>query len=106
MQDIVRQFDTDMMGVYLAAKRDCNYHATYFFNMLHELRGLATAKRLLAKALAQYGFEKLHECRCLHLTVECLVLRRKYRPLFDEAELDRARKRLKAHGFDFGRCEC
>ena len=88
MQDLIKHFDADMMGVYQVAKRECGYNATYFLQMLHDLRGLATAKRLLSVEGAQYGFEKLWECHRLDLTVECLVLRPRYRKLFDEAELD------------------
>ena len=105
MKDLSGQFDQDMMEVYRAAKRECNYNAIRFLEMLHELGGLRTAKELLSTDGVQYGFSKLWECGCLHLTVECLVLRRKYRPLFDEAELNRAKKRLNAHGFDPARCE-
>ena len=52
-----------------------------------------------------YGFEKLYECGCLNRTVECLVLRPKYQKLFTEAELERARKRLKDYGYDPALCE-
>ena len=100
MYDLEQQFDQDMLSVYRSAKRECNYVATYFFNMLNELRGVRTAKRLLSDDNVQYGFEKLWECGCLHLTVECLVLRLKYQSLFDETELDRARQRLRNYDYD------
>ena len=102
----VRQdFDRAMMGVYRSAKAECGYNARLFLRMLHEHGGLGTAKRLLAVDHSQYGFEKLWECGRLDLTVECLVLGPKYRDLFDAADLDRARKRLRDHGFDSARCE-
>lgn len=105
MGDVVEEFDKDMMGVYRAAKSECSYNAVRFLEMLHDMRGLRTARRLLSTENAQYGFDKLWECRCLHLTVECLVLRPKYQPLFEDTELEQARKRLKAHGYDPAKCE-
>lgn len=52
-----------MMGVYRAAKRVCNYNATYFLNMLHGRRGFAEAvlyavgRQELLRRL-QFGFVK------------------------------------------------
>lgn len=99
MSQLLHDFEQQMMEVYRAAKRECGYNATYFLNMLHKLGGLQTAKRLLSTEGAQYGFEKLWECGRLDLTVECLVLKPKYHGLFEEAELDQARKRLEAYGY-------
>lgn len=105
MSDLEKEFDQDMLGVYQLAKRECNYVATYFFNMLNKLQGVRTAKRLLPDDNVQYGFEKLWECDCLHLTVECLVLRPKYQPLFEESELACARKWLRDYEYDPALCE-
>ncbi len=105
MDRLLKDLDADMMGVYRAAKRECRYNAIRFLEMLHEAGGLQTAKRLLSTENAQYGFDKLWKCGCLHLTVECLVLRPKYQELFEESELDQARKRLRKHKFDPGKCE-
>ena len=105
MDKLIRDFDNDMMGVYRAAKSDCRYNAVRFLEMLHELGGLQTAQRLLSTEGAQYGFQKLWECGRLDLTVECLVLRQQYRSIFEKSELDKARKRLRAYGYDSVNCE-
>lgn len=104
MADIEKQFDEAMMNVYRDAKSQCGYTATYFIQMLHDLGGVGTAKRLLAADGAQYGFEKLWECGRLDLTVECVVLNPKFRALFTEEELAIARKRLRDYGFDPDKC--
>ncbi len=57
MADLEKQFDEAMMNVYRTAKDECGYNATYFLRMLHDKRGIATARQLLAKDGAQYGFE-------------------------------------------------
>ncbi len=105
MKNIEDQFNHDMFEIYRSAKRECRYNATDFLNMLYDQGGLLTAKRLLVTDKIHYGFYKLSQCNCLHLTVECLVLRPKYRPLFDASELERARKRLREFKYDPSRCE-
>ncbi len=105
MADLEKQFDEAMMNVYRTAKDECGYNATYFLQMLHDKRGIATAKQLLASDGAQYGFKKLWEHGRLDITIECLVLNPKFRSLFDEGELERARERLRKYEFDPARCE-
>ena len=41
------QFDDAMMNVYRRALKECGYNATRFLQMLHEHRGLETARILL-----------------------------------------------------------
>jgi lactam utilization protein B len=106
MNDLELQFDEAMMDVYRTAKSDCNYNATDFLQMLHRDRGLQTAKRLLASDGAQYGFTKLWECGRLDITVECLVLNKRFQGLFTEDELESARQRLRQYNFDPAKCEC
>ena len=106
MDKLLKEFDADMMNIYHEAKRRCSYTPSQYFNMLIKLKGLGTAKRLLYKDGTSYGFTQLHLCGCLDLTVECLILRPKYQGLFEEAELEEARKRLNAHHFDPAKCEC
>ena len=105
MADLEKQFDEAMINVYRMAKEECGYNATYFLQMLNEKRGVATAKHLLATDDAQYGFEKLWERGRLDITVECLMLRPRFRELFSDEELNQARARLKKYDFDPAQCE-
>ena len=105
MADLEKQFDEAMMNVYLTAKDECGYKANDFLQMLYRDRGLITAKRLLAVDKHHSGFEKLGELGRLDITVECLVLNPKFRSLFDEEELEQARKRLRKYRFDPAQCE-
>jgi len=61
--------------------------------MVNEYGGVETAHLLLAKDPAD-GFTKLWEKGRLDLSVEALVLKPQFAPLFDEATRQRARKRL------------
>jgi len=95
-----RQFDNAMVQIYLRAKAECGYNATRFLQMLTEHGGLGTAKRLLASDETQYGFTELWERGRLDLTVEAHVLKAEFEGLFPDEERQRARSRLKAHGYE------
>ena len=105
MADLEKQFDEAMMNVYRTEKEECGYHATDFLQMLYRDRGLITAKRLLVVDKHHTGFEKLAEHGRLDITVECVVLNPKFRGLFDDEELERARQRLRKYDFDPAQCE-
>ena len=105
MTKLTSDFDDEMMNLYRAAKEECGYSAMYFHEMLSEHGGIATAQKLLADQTVQYGLQKLWECRRLDLTVECLVLNKRFESLFDEHEREEARRRLQEYDFDPGNRE-
>lgn len=92
------EFHSRMIDVYEAA-REHGYYATYFKRMLDEHGGLETAKRLLAKSDAQTGLMRLWELGLLHASMEAVVIDERFRPLFSEAEVQEARRRLEELGF-------
>ena len=98
------EFDDAMMSVYRAAKNEFDYNATYFLNMLYEHGGVETAHKLLGDQTIQNGFRKLWDCERLDLTLECLVLNRRFARLFDEREPEEARRRLRNHDYDPSGC--
>ncbi len=93
------EFDDAMMSIYTNAKRQCNYNAHIYFDMLSRYRGLETARRLLATQEVQYGFAELWMAGRLDLTVEYLVLQPKWGSLITEDQRSEAKKRLLAHNF-------
>ena len=105
MSKLETDFHEAMMNIYRRAKSECSYNATYFLRMLQENRGIATARILLAREKHQDGFTKLWELGRLDLTVECLVLDRKFCELFNNQELETAQRRLRECGFDPVKCE-
>ena len=106
MNKLEAEFNNAMMNLYRAPKEECDYNATYFLNMLFEHGGVETARRMLAGPQApQYGFTKLYECERLDITVECVVLNRRFQELFEDHELDTAHQRLREYNFDPDRCE-
>ncbi|MCB0120995.1 MAG: hypothetical protein KDE31_17325 [Caldilineaceae bacterium] len=83
---LANRFHAKLMATYLEAKRSCRYNATYLLQMMNELGGVATAKRLLASDNPAAGLTTLWECGRLDLSVEALVLLPEFATLFTEEE--------------------
>jgi hypothetical protein len=96
--DTEKAFAQAMTQVYHRAKEEVGYTATRFAQMLGEHGGLRTAKMLLHSPTVSDGFTALWEARRLDLTVEFQVLRPEFGPLFDDNELETARRRLIDYG--------
>ena len=91
---LTARFETAMEAIYYDAKREIGYNATRFLVMVKELGGLEAAHRLLAGERVHEGFAELLLAGRPDLTVEALVLKQEFQPLFSEAELRVARERL------------
>jgi hypothetical protein len=90
------QFHRAMIGVYEAALQKCHYNATRFLQMVNVHGGIEAAKILLHTPGFQYGFTELWLCKCLGLSMEALVIRDEYAPLFTAEERQIALERLKS----------
>jgi hypothetical protein len=99
------QFEQAMYDqVYMRVWRECGYRAERFRQMIcpprpglkgtHYRGGVVTAKKLLAKVDGTAGFKILDEKNRLDLSVETLILKPEWRPLFTEDELRLALLRL------------
>ena len=105
MKNLEHEFDEAMINLYRSAKEECDYNATYFLRMLNDHGSIETAHRLLSGKEPQSGFTRLWECERLDITVECLVLNPKFQELFEDHELETARRRLRQYDSDPERCE-
>lgn len=95
-------FDEAMMRIYVRAKSEVGYNATRYLQMLHDKRGLETARILVLADQPSEGYTALWERKRLDLTVEALVLQPDWLPLFAEEPqlLERARRRLTEYGYN------
>jgi hypothetical protein len=98
MTTLDQQFHQSMIGLYENAKQ-YDYFATYFKQMIDQHGGLESAKRLLAKLEIQEGLMKLWELNLLDQSMEALVIQDRFRPLFTEAEVAEAHRRLEELGY-------
>lgn len=97
--DLELDFHAQMIDIYRKAKKECGYNPTRFLQMVANDGGLQTARRLLATTQPSDGFVELWSKHRLDLTMENLVLNRKFRPLFSAQEVQIARDRLVSYGF-------
>jgi hypothetical protein len=99
--DLEARFDEAMMQIYVRAKSETGYNASRYLQMLHDHRGLETARLLILASLPSEGYTALWERGRLDLTVEALVLQPEWHSLFvEEPELlERARSRLSEYGY-------
>ena len=88
------QFQHEMMGGIEYSKRVLHYTPTYFLRMVYEHGAVQTAKMLLGDAAVQEGLMTLSNLGRLDLSMEAMVLDRKYRSLFTYEERKVARQRL------------
>lgn len=94
-ESLVREFDLAMMGIYRSALTEANYKATRFLEMLHNHRGIDTAKILINSKNVSDGYTALYQLGRLDLTVEALVYENnKWHELFTDDELEICKKRL------------
>ncbi len=93
------EFTAALRGTVEAA-RERKYTPTYFLKMLAEYGGLETARRLIAKREPQAGLMTLWELGLLNESMEAVMLRSRFRPLFIEEELAEAKQRLEDLGMD------
>ena len=94
MTPLEEQFNREMKSVYILAKSECGYNATYFLKMLSELGGVKTAKKLLRSSNVQGGFAELLQCGRKDITMEARVIKPDYVSLFTEEEINIATERL------------
>jgi hypothetical protein len=100
MADLEALFTETMFEVYRRAKSEANYNATIFLQMITDNGGRATAKTLINAAKPSDGYTALYLSKRLDLTVEAVVVEHlRWHSLFTPEELDRARKRLAAYGY-------
>lgn len=98
--DLEHRFDLAMMSIYHRARNEARYTATRFLQMLHEHRGLETARILLHSSNVSEGYTALWERKRLDLTVEALILQPEWNELFTNDEREIARQRLQDYGYD------
>ncbi len=99
MDNVELAFQQEIAGLYYKIKTDTGYIANNFRQAVQTKGGLKAAKDWLADPNATDELFKLMKLKRLDLSMENLVLRKKYKSLFSEEELATAKKRLASLGF-------
>jgi hypothetical protein len=99
-ETLVADFDLEMFRIYQRANSEANYNATRFLHMLHEHRGLETARILLHSSNVSEGYTALWERGRLDLAVEAVIHDNpKWHPLFTQDDLAICTKRLRDYRY-------
>jgi hypothetical protein len=98
MGQIETEFNLAMWDLYERTKRECKYNSNRLREMLAEKGGVEAAIHVLEDPEISDVFVELLSMGRLDLTVECLILKSKFRPLF-EAWAPAARKKLSDAGY-------
>ena len=104
MTELASQLEAAMHEICRESRR-LGYVPTRFLQMLNEQGALVTVNQLLASDPHHDGFTRLWDLRRLDLSLECVVPRPVFRPLFTEKELNVARWRLRKLDLDPTNCE-
>src|SRR5713101_7293206 len=97
---LVAEFDQEMLRIYQRAHSEANYNATRFLRMLHQHRGLETARILLHSPNVSEGYTALWERGRLDLTVEAVIHDNvKWHALFTQEDLRISTDRLEDYGY-------
>ena len=99
MNESEQAFAKAMRDVYLRAKTEAGYNATYFLRMLSDHGPVETARRLITSRQPSEGFTQLWQRKRLDLTVEAQVLRPDFVDLFTDDERNACRRRLSDYGY-------
>ena len=94
-----KQFEQEMVDIYMTAKKECGYNASRFLQMISAKGGLAAAKQLISKPGGTDGFTTLWEHGRLDLSVEAHVLKPEYSSLFTDSERKLCKDRLEQFGY-------
>jgi|GEM_PF-1760309 len=88
----------EMLAMFQTIGRETGYWGRRFDQAVKRNGGLATAKRMLGKRLdnpnEQKGFQALVDCNAVYLSLEALVLEKRYSGLFTDVEMAEAQRRL------------
>ena len=98
--NIEEEFTEALLHGYKTAGEEVGYWGKRYLQSIRRNGGLATAKRMLLPRNAgqRMGLDALIEANRPDLTVEAIILREQFRPLFTNVELEAARTRLGEYG--------
>lgn len=96
-KELEMKFHKELLEGYHILKRECNYNATRFLQLVHEKGGLQASKDLIrsSRDTISEGLSILWECKRLDLSLEAMILKERWRPLFTEEEREIARNTLR-----------
>jgi len=101
IEELEKNFNEAMFEIYRRANLEAGYNVTRFLQMLQQHGGIETANILINSPYVSDGYTALWERGRLDLTVEALILNKKWYPLFSDQEREIAKQRLTEFNYNF-----
>ena len=97
--ELEKQLKEELLEACRICKEELNYNPLRFLQMLYEKGPVVTSIQLVNSSVPSDGFTKLWEKNALNLTVEAHVIKSKFKPLFSDEIIEKARTRLHDYGY-------
>lgn len=99
MTTLEKQFQEALVANAEAAQKKCSCRMTRFLQTIEKFGGVKTAKEILRKGRLSDDFEVLQKAGLLNLTMEALVVDRRYAELFTDDEVNACYEVLCENGY-------
>ncbi len=94
-----KQFEEALIKNCELAQKQCRCRLTRLLQNITKFGGVKTAKEILRKRRISDDFETLEQAGLIHLTMEALVIDKKYAELFTDEEVNSCYEVLCEHGY-------
>lgn len=101
MATLEKQFEEELIKKCEIAQKQCGYRPTRFLQTISKFGGVKTAKEILRKGKVSDGFEMLQQAGLTELTMEAMIIDKKYGELFTDDEVNSCYELLCEHGYYF-----
>ncbi len=99
MSALENEFTQELIRKTEQAAKVCDYNPARFLQMVEKNGGVRTAKSYISRNQTSEGFEKLQMCGKLNLSMEAVVVDKKYAELFTDDEVNSCFVLLCEYGF-------
>lgn len=94
-----KKFEEELIKNCETAQKQCGYNPARFLQTIAKFGAVKTVKEILRKGRESDGFEKLQKAGLMNLTMEAMVIDRKYGELFTDEEVNSCYEVLCEHGY-------
>jgi len=101
MATLEKQFEEELIKKCELAQKQCGYRPTRFLQTISKFGGVKTAREILRKGKVSDGFEILQKAGLLELTMEAMIVDKKYGELFTDDEVNSCYELLCEYGYFF-----
>lgn len=99
MTILEKKFQEELIHKCEMAQKACGYNPVRFLQNIAKFGGLKTAKEILRKGNVSDGFDKLQQAGLINLTMEAMIIDKKYGELFTDDEVNSCYELLCEYGY-------